>query len=460
MMMNAPHPPLTLAGIGLLATLSFSNVAAQPQQLLRRGVVEVDVAAAPTLNGNMGMTDYDLDPPMDMEFPGESDSLIAMQFTDDPHASRNHMEMILNGELGLASVRFSPSSFDEEEYANVYGEFCAFDASLNKVDPSNYPTIDDVMGDSEHCGEHRYMMDMHEVMDAVEAKGSGALPGGVEMKELPVTGLLFHEGYSGAGLISNALTTFETAHVISEHPALRDALSACDVVKNRYLNPNCTPSAKQSLVKDVVTLLSRTPSADSKLEHLYLKLSSASSAYIPEVRSLFPQAKWAFVLRNAEHALAKATGRVRVKSCLKTKRNPSTALSTKSAENNIDLEGLTHHQVCALHLSSLLDVAAKEVKESGTGKIIPYDSALLHNVDAMTYDILPYFGVGEEIAADPEGVKARIAELMGVRSNAAYRVNPEHKVWSDEEIEVSEEVREASRMYLNDSMDNIVRLRQ
>jgi hypothetical protein len=467
---NLPH-----GLIGLLATIStFSpNAAAQPQQLLRQQrQAVIEVAATSTMNdidNNNMMVFSNInndDPPLLEEM---TESLIAMQFTEDPHAGRDHMEMILNGELGLSSIRFAPTSFDDADdgegrYANVHGEFCDFDATLNKEDPSDYPTIDRIMSMSNHCDEHRYMINLDAVMDAVRERDASQSStdsgdGVMKMKQLPVAGLLFHEGYAGAGLISNALTTFDSVHVISEHTALRDALSACDVVKNRFHNPNCSPAARDGLVRDVIALLSRVP-ADSDLEHLYLKLSSASSAYIPELRALYPSAKWAFVFRGAEHALAKATLRRRKTDCLKRKRNPSAALAAKSVENGIDLESLSHHETCALHLSALLDVAFKEHEASKTGKLISYDDELLQNVDGMTNTILPYFGVGEEIAADPEGVKSRVAEVLAMRSNAADRVNPDHKKWIVEDIEVSEEVREASRMYLNDSTSNIGRVRQ
>ena len=114
---------------------------------------------------------YDEPPPFDEDPPPlineqHQDSLIAAQFTTDPYANRNHMEMILSGELGLAGLRYHPTSFansssndgKEKEtssyYTGVYGEFCVFNTQLNKNDPSYYPTIKDVMSESAHCGEN------------------------------------------------------------------------------------------------------------------------------------------------------------------------------------------------------------------------------------------------------------------------------------------------------------------
>ena len=56
-------------------------------------------------------------------------------------------------------------------------------------------------------------------------------------------------------------------------------------------------------------------------------------------------------------------------------------------------------------------------------------------------------------------MKSLVTEVLAMRSNAADRVNPDQKNWIVEDIEISEEVRGASRMYLNDSTSNIDRMR-
>lgn len=393
------------------------------------------------------------------ELPHETVSLIAQQFTEDPYAHRDRYEMIMNGELGLSSIRFAPSSFAADDggddFTEVYGEFCVYDSTLNKQDPSTYSTVHDIMGTSEHCGEHRYMMPLREVVTAVTKYDSSRKS---NMRQLPVSGLLFHEGYSGAGLISNALATFDSTLVIAEHPAIRDALSACDVIRNRYKIDDCSSDKQQRLVQDVITLLSRTH-ATSSIQHLYLKLSSQSSAYLPELRSLYPDAKWAFVYRNADHALAKATQRKRSGVCMKARRNPSMALSTKSTEYNIDLEALSHHEVCALHLSTLLDAAFKEHDESGTGMLISYDDVILDNKsNAIVDDILPYLGMSKEIDANPQDVRERVSEILSLRSNSSRNNKQRDKKWNGESIQVSDEIGIASKMFMSDSMDAIARL--
>lgn len=102
-------------------------------------------------------------------------------------------------------------------------------------------------------------------------------------------------------------------------------------------------------MQDIITLISRT--SDKTVQHLFLKLDSASAAYLPVLRDLYPDAKWTFSYRNAEETLSKNMQPKRSGVCAKVKRNPSTALNDKTEVNHLDLEQLSHHEVCALHLA-------------------------------------------------------------------------------------------------------------
>jgi hypothetical protein len=426
------------------------------------GIAPVD--NEPPLNNN--------DPDIMPEDPFQAgDSLIAMQFTEDPLGHRDPMEMIRTGEIGLASLRYSPRSFaaangarDGGYYADVHGEFCAFDFAQNKRDPAKYSTVHDIMSESEHCGEHAYSLNLREVVEMLkEHDNNNSKAGGGEggMKTLPVAGLLFHQGYSGARLVSNALSTFDSALVISEHPALRDALNACDSIRNRYKVEDCAGVLQQRLVQDVISLLSRT-SVDSPAEGLYLKLTSAGAAYLPELRAMYPDAKWTFVYRQPEHALAKSTEGKRIKACAKAKRNPTSALAAKSAQINQDLEALSHHEVCAVHLSSLLDRAYDEHSTSGTGMLISYDEDILAGGANYLMDVvLPYLGLHEEIKANPSLVENSVGHVLSNKSNVSGRESLSGDVsWKGEEVDVSEVVGNASRSYMTDSMNSILRMRK
>jgi len=388
------------------------------------------------------------------ELPEDNESLIAMQFTEDPHAGRDHMKMIQNGELGLSGIVYAPQSFSVSggsDYTEVYGEFCDFDSALNKAHPARYPTIDAVMSESEHCDEHSYMIPLREAMEAVSDADDGSRNA---IKRLPVTGLLFHIGYSGAGLVSNTLATFESAHVVSEHAAIRDALSACDVIRNRYLSDDCSPQKQRALLRDVVALLSRVP-ATSPARNLHLKVPSMSAAHLADLRSLYPEANWAFVYRKAEDALAKATMRNRDTVCVKSRRNPSAALIAKARERGVDLEASSPHDLCAMHLATLLEAAVREHEATGTGMLISYDRDILSNVDAMVNVILPYLGLGEDIKANPQLARERVAAILSMRSDTSMLRGPEDQGWSGETIEITDQVRVASQAHMGELMGRI-----
>ena len=142
-----------------------TNTVVVAQQYLR-AVQDITKPIGGDLSNDIGTID---DEPLLNE-----QSLIAQQFTVDPYATKDRMEMLINGELGLAGLRYHPLSFvntgdtEDDDYSEVYGEFCVFETQLSKSDPSYYNTIHSVMDESEHCGEHRYTIPLSEVMEAIK----------------------------------------------------------------------------------------------------------------------------------------------------------------------------------------------------------------------------------------------------------------------------------------------------
>ena len=382
------------------------------------------------------------------------------RFGPDEYAERDHIQMILEGKLGLSDIRYVPHSFkggdeDDKVYDEIYADFCVYDMTLHKQDPSAYPAIRDVMGESRHCSEHRYSFPLREVMDAVREYDARR---DTTVRSVPVAGILLHEGRSGATLISNALAVAhpESTQVISEHPAILEALQACDDVRNKHLSEDCDVNKQQRLVQDIVLLLSRT--ADASIANLYLKMQSAASPYLHQLRTTFPEAKWAFFYRDADVALAKATQRKR-NACIKQRRSPSSAMLAFSATNGVDLEAASNHEVCAMHLSTLINAAFEEHSSSGTGLLVSYDDDIIQSGGMPILDtILPYFGVVD--ANKDNDVKSRIMNVLTLNANARGR-SDEAKKWNpqDDLADVTDEVKAASSKYLRDDTLKIQRLR-
>lgn len=457
-MVRSPHLHLAAVFAALLSTIQPSHAT----------VVDYN----PDFEGDQADPEEDTEgaPP-----PGEADSLeeplmeslVSSQFPDDPLGGLDPLEMVQDMTVYLTEISFATDSFSAENedghYTNVMGEFCVYNRTANREDPSNYPKATYIMTDAEHCATHSYLLDLQEVMDAVESYHED--PDTV-VETLNLQGLVVHEGYAGAAVLSNALATLEDTLVISEHPALGDALSACDVISNRFLVTDCDPAQQQQLIRDVVTLLSR--SSDPNLTSMYLKLHSSSAAYLHNILALYPSSQWLYVYRNPEVALDKAM-EIHRNTCIKAKRNPSAALKAKAEEYEVDLEELSQAEVCALHLATLTDQAAREHDASHTGMLVNYDHDILANEDNVLNVLLPFLGLDEDTLP---GVKAALLETIGQRTNTRMVREPEDGADADGVLweadterrrlarrEISEEIVAASRKFMTGSRDFVERLR-
>jgi len=376
-------------------------------------------------------------------------SEVELQFSEDPYAGQDKLDMIKNGLAHLAAIRYESTSFSSgnSAYTQVYGDFCVYDAQLNKGDdPSLYSTVDEMINTSDHCGDHTYTLPLDEVVAAVLSHDSNA-----GQTNPPLSGFIFHVGYSGAGLLSNTLATFATTSVVPEHPAIHAALHACDAIRAKFLSEDCSPLLQKQLVKDVITLATRT--SDASITHSYIKFYADSTTYLPMVRELFPSVPWTFHYRDVETVLAKSTQPKR-EYCVFVRRKPSAVLAQKAEEYNLDLDGMTKEDLCALYLSTLLEVATQEHESSGTGKLILYEQLL--EADFMTTTLLPYFGLQAEIDADAATVSANVESTLSTNSSNRGEV----KKWnpSEEVVHISDKVRTASELFLGNAMEAIGRL--
>jgi len=387
------------------------------------------------------------EPPIDI--PSDTE----VQFSDDPYAGQDKLGMIKDGLAHLAAIRYESTSFSSESdgYAGVYGDFCVYDPRLNKIDdPSLYPTIDDMMLTSEHCGDHTYTLPLDEVVAAVLSHDINT-----GQMNPPVEGLLFHAGHAGAGILSNVLATFDSALVVPEHPAIHDALFACDYIHNRFESVSCSSVAQKQLVEDVIKLVTR--SSDASITHAYIKLHADSTAYLPMVREIIPDTPWIFHYRDSETTLAKST-QLKLNSCVLTRRQPSFILAQKALEFNIDLDGMSQEDLCALYLSTLLEVATQEYENSSTGMLIEYEQLL---EPSFTTDIvLPHLGLQAEIDADPATVSANVDSTLSTKSNTRGVPGKKVQKWNanDEVVHISDQVRAASELFMGNAMQAVKRL--
>ena len=314
-----------------------------------------------------------------------SDSLIAQQFTIDPLGHRDPLEMVGDGTVSLVGISLLPTSLAGPggSHVMVEGQFCSYDPDAAGGGlPASVAEAR-----SEHCAEHRYALPLRDALKAArdaDAAGIKDANGQDAVNVHELSGLVFEEGLQtpGGDLVTSTLAHLDGTHVVNDHPALRDALAACDVARARFQVEECDGEAQAELVRDVVYLLSRVqskdadaavPSAPADVKRtMYVKLSMESTVHLPLLVESFPSAPWTLVYDDdAEHALEGVTATKRG-ACARSARRPSEALVRKGEEigGPDALKGLTVHEVCAAYLSAGLDAAVREFEDGDRGMLI------------------------------------------------------------------------------------------
>lgn len=133
-------------------------------------------------------------------------------------------------------------------------------------------------------------------------------------------------------------------------------------------------------------------------------------------------------------------------------------MAEKSSDYNLELEGLSHHEVCALHLSTLLEAAVNEHESSGTGMIVSHkdivsSSSSSEGNHVIIDEVLPYLGLQDEMNSNPS-IVTKISEILSTRSNARSK-RQGNVAWDssqEEDIEISEDVRNAVKVFMGGLM--------
>lgn len=374
--------------------------------------------------------EYSEEPPADLR------NLIQLQFSEDPYAHEDKIELIKTGVLNLQGISYQKTSFSngQTSYSEVYGDFCAYDVNLNKEDAMKYPTVSEAMLSSDHCGEHAYSLPLKDVVNAVRNYDST-----IGRNNPEVAGLIFHTGHAGAEDVTDAITTtFANTLVVSEHPAVHDSLAACDTIRNRYgSDTDCSSSLQQQLVSDVVMLSTR--SANASVNKAYLRFHPTSTPYIAMAREVVPNAAWAFHYNDPKTTLAKIT-EPQKNYCVYTGRQPSEKQAKKAEDYNLHLDGMSDEDLCALYLSTLLDAATEEHESTGTGLLVEYAEL---TTDFILTKELSYLGLQSEIDADSIAVSSTVEEE--VKKHPPVTGPPEH----------SQKVINAEKLFLSESKNKI-----
>lgn len=386
---------------------------------------------------------------------GGSGSLIAQQFTADPLGHRDPLEMVGDGTVGLVGISLLPTSLagTDGSYAMVEGQFCSYDPAAGG---GGLPA-EVAEARSEHCAEHRYAIPLRDALAAAGNADASPGSGGAAVHEL--SGLVLEEGLQtpGGDLVTTTLARLAGTHVVNAHPALRDALSACDVARARFGMEDCDHGAHVELVRDVVHLLSRVRPGDgdgaeaAPRRTMYVKLSMESTVYLPLLAESFPSAPWTLVYDDdSVHALEAVTA-TRRGSCARSARRPSEALVRKGEEigGAEALRSLSVHEVCAAYLSAGLDVAVREFEDGDRGMLISRSEDMDGGDEAFLDRMKGHFGLEHHGAT----VLLKIWDLVSL---SPVIVSNGGKGERDDLAEVER----ASELFMGESMDRLRRARR
>lgn len=310
----------------------------------------------------------------------DNGSLIASQFSQDPYAGQDKLQLILAGQFKLMTVHMSSDN-------DIFGSFCEFEFSGQDEDPSLVPRFVD-LHQTPHCEEHHITLPLLEVAKACREYDKA---GSKMMHSMLPNAFIFHQPKSGSALLTNIISASQPgSRVISESSAVGNILG-CN---------NCTHHAKVEALQHAMYLLGRTSStaAAAADQYLYVKISAAGTTGIRVVLESFPDTKWVFVTRDLDVILQKIMNhRIDRRNCdVKKRRNPGPHMSDflMSLEKSInDLE--TAEQVCAAFLATNRATVREELdRPDSLGLLVEYTDDLL--IEEGIQKVLEYLEISPD----------------------------------------------------------------
>jgi hypothetical protein len=347
---------------------------------------------------------------------------------------------ILSAATQLVDLDFEDHhSLEDETYRGVVGTFCPLDFAAQKAAPPEQPMFKDVVAHS-GCDKAKRLVrvDLREaalLAAEFDADNAGALP-----RVLDLAGAVFHESRCGSTLAANALVALDPGRhrVYSESAPPVAALRACGEDYGR-----CSPAAAAHLLRDVVYLMGR--SADPSEERLFFKFQSITSRSMGTFRTAFPTTPWAFLYRDPVEVL---TSQLRVPNtknanCVRGKRKDR-AVQAFIARTSYDIEEFNDEEVCAVHLATLCEAAARHLEDAaGVGAAVRYAPDLVHDLLDTVFPAhfkLPIDAAGRE----------RVLRIAGTYSkNRGKQEEGEFKPDTEEKARrASPAIKEAAKDYL------------
>lgn len=285
-------------------------------------------------------------------------------------------------------------------------------------------------------------------------------------KNLALTGVVFHESRCGSTLVANSLIGMNPAkhRVYSESAPPIVALGICG---DNY--EICTLDQAAQILRDVLYFMNR--SSDSQEERVFYKIQSAGTRGLDVFRKAFPHTPWLFVYRDPVQVMmshfAKGT---RSANCLRAMHHPPRILvelarrrgytvgaaRTKAKDDDEGQvpasKGLSPSGFCAAHLATLTETAVHHIQQSdGIGRAINYV-----NLPHILYEkVLPSWGVhvSDKEIQNIHAVSSKYSKGRGEQREF-------HEDSEEKEKKAGPEIKEASKIFLQESYEKLEKLSQ
>mmetsp|Transcript_2255 Transcript_2255/g.4160 ORF Transcript_2255/g.4160 Transcript_2255/m.4160 type:complete len:462 (+) Transcript_2255:199-1584(+) len=350
--------------------------------------------------------------------------------------------LVVRGKAHLIDVKISRSGIQNvDSYHGVIGVFCQLDWSLHKSDPSSYPMFRDLVAQSPSC-RNPFELDLKQVINIIRKDEEDSTNSNTSHTLYP-TGFVFHESRCGSTLVANSLAAMNPSRhrVYSESSPPIEALRACG-----FEGEECPEGRSVELFRDVIHVMGRTESVDEK--HLFFKIQSIGSRYLPVFLEAFPDTPWVYVYREPVQIMMSqlANGEDRA-NCVRQLRDVPRSRIDKLLEVGKEVHDLSSVEKCALHLSLLCESATRALFESGMlGRPVNYENI----VQKLIQHIIPdHFGV---LMTDAEK-----DNILQVASKYSKGRGGKKREWNEDsnqkEMRASKGIRHAAEYFLKEWYD-------
>jgi hypothetical protein len=287
-----------------------------------------------------------------------------------------------------------------------------------------------------------YHVDLREFVALARRHDSATL----DVKALPLGGVVFHESRCGSTLVANALSAMNptTTRVYSESAPPIAALHM--VCGETYTSCSLEQAAK--VLSDTMYAMSRT--RDLREQHVFFKIQSLGTRNLPVFQAAFPDTPWIFVYRDpVQVMMSQLKGGSKYANCVRPRHLKNVLVSDLVRRHGRRVSELSDEEYCAAHLATLTEAAVDALQtKPRRGRPVNYESL----PDSLYQDILPnHFGIplsSEEID--------NIRRISSVYSKGVGGRQGEFKSDSvKKEKLASQQVRDASKLFLDESYQTL-----